>query len=191
MERAFRCRVFNRYGSSEVSIIAAEDGTGHGLRVAPTVHVETLRADGSACEDGECGEIAVTSLANFVMPLIRFRIGDVGALQRTNGKMYLERVLGRTVELFQTRQGTKIDGQYFIQCMYFRNWVKRFCFRQVEYERVVIDVELAAEPPGEDLRDIEESIKHVMGHDMTVVWNYVSEIKPLPSGKRLYTICEV
>ena len=104
MEEAFGCKVFNRYGSSEVSMIAAEDGRNLGLRVAPTVYVETLRPDGTHCNERETGEIVVTSLANFAMPLIRFQIGDVGAIRTQNGMTYLEKVLGRTVEFVQDKR---------------------------------------------------------------------------------------
>ncbi len=191
IEAAFGCKVFNRYGSSEVSIIAAEDGIHPGLRVAPTVHVETVGADGRQCGQGEVGDIVVTSLANFAMPLIRFKIGDVGAITTHGGTTYLEKLLGRTMELFRTREGKLVDGQYFVQCMYFRDWVQNFRFRQVAYGRIVIEAVAASEAPSCELLDVESRIRRVMGQNAEIEWRFVDDIRPLPSGKYLYTICEV
>ena len=79
IESVFQAPVFNRYGSREVGDIACECEAHSGLHVAlPTQFVEILRPDGTAAGPGEIGEIVVTSLTNFAMPLIRYRIGIVG-----------------------------------------------------------------------------------------------------------------
>lgn len=40
------------------------------------LHVEILNEQGQPCQPGECGEVVVTDLVNFVAPLIRYRLGD-------------------------------------------------------------------------------------------------------------------
>jgi phenylacetate-CoA ligase len=191
MQSAFGCRVYNRYGSSEVSIIAAEDGTQHGLRILPTVFVETLNAAELPCSENESGEILVTSLANFAMPLIRFRIGDVGILAHRNECDYLAQVLGRSVEMFRTPSGHLIDGQLFIQAMYFRDWIKQFRIRQVALDHMVIEFVAHSAPVLSQMNEIESTISDVMGSGTTVDWVQVCDIPSLPSGKFLYTVCEV
>jgi phenylacetate-CoA ligase len=190
---AFGCEVFNRYRSREVGAIAAEDRSGRGMRVCPTVHVETVLPDGSPCAEGEMGEIAVTSLINFAMPLIRYRIGDVGILRTIDGTQYLEKVVGRTVELFQTRDGRRVDGEYFTHLLYFRDWVERFRFRQVAVDRIVIEIvqRSGSEVPFSERSDVEGDIRKMMGEDTRIDWRFVEEIQPLPSGKYVYTLCEL
>ena len=62
------------------SICAADPGAYHVL--PPDVFVEALRPDGSACADGERGEIAVTGGRNPFVPLVRYRTGDHGSVDR-------------------------------------------------------------------------------------------------------------
>lgn len=193
IEEAFQCKVFNRYGSREVSPIAAEDGSGKGLRVTPNTHVEVVRPDGSVCDEGETGEIVVTSLANFAMSLIRYRIGDMGVLKKDGGKMYLEKVVGRTVELFKTKDGRLIDGEYFTHLLYFRDWVKNFRFRQVDYDYIIIEIILKStdKPSESELSEVDEGVKKMMGDDVRINWQFVDNIESLPSGKYIYTVSDI
>src|SRR5262249_51264000 len=49
------------------------------LKVAPSLFfVEVLRPDGLPVKPGEAGIIAITAMTNRAMPLIRYRLGDVG-----------------------------------------------------------------------------------------------------------------
>jgi phenylacetate-CoA ligase len=191
--KAFGCDVYDRYGSREVGAIAAEDRGGHGLRVCHTVHVETVLPDGSPCAEGEMGEIIVTSLMNFAMPLIRYRIGDVGILRTIDGTRYLEKVVGRTVELFKTQDGRRVDGEYFTHLLYFRDWVQRFRFRQVALDRIAIEIvqRPGVESPLSERREVEKDIRKMIGESTRVDWKFVDEIQPLPSGKYVYTLCEL
>ena len=193
IETVFGARVFNRYGSREVGIIAAEDGGTDGLRVLPTVALEIVDDAGHPCPDGEPGEIAVTSLANLAMPLIRYRIGDMGVL-RTRGKaQYLEKVLGRTVEIFRTRSGKMIDGEYFTHLLYFKDWVKNFRFRQTAYDEIVVEIapHQGSSVPRVDQEEIERGIGEVMGTDVRIRWELRKELAPFPSGKYAYCVCEL
>src|SRR5690606_15374642 len=112
IERVFGAPVFNRYGSREVSDVACDYGDGLGLVVSPATHlVEVLTEDGLPVRPGETGEIVVTLLSNYSMPLLRFRIGDM-ALQGETGLgeiswPRLAKVLGRTTDVFYT-----VDGKH-------------------------------------------------------------------------------
>jgi phenylacetate-CoA ligase len=127
------------------------------------------------------------------MPLIRYRIGDVGVLTEQDGRPHLQRIVGRTVELFRTRDGRLVDGEYFTHLLYYRDWVRRFRFRQVALERIVIEIELSPgreAPPG-DRAEIEADMRKMMGEATQVEWSFVAAIPPLPSGKHVYTLCEL
>lgn len=76
---AFGCDVFDDYSSLEFYQMAFECRQ-HCYHIhADNVVLEFLR-DGQPVEPGEVGEIVVTGLVNRVMPLIRYCIGDLGAL---------------------------------------------------------------------------------------------------------------
>ncbi len=79
LERTFGCPVFNRYGCREVSVIASECAAHTGLHVmAEGLYLEIETPTGPA-KPGEVGSILVTDLLNVAMPLIRYRIGDMGS----------------------------------------------------------------------------------------------------------------
>ncbi len=79
IETALNAPVFNRYGSREVGDIACECSYHNGLHVSVPIHyVEILKENGEPAKPGEIGEIVITLLTNFAMPLIRYRIGDTG-----------------------------------------------------------------------------------------------------------------
>lgn len=74
IEEIFGCKVFNRYGNAEFGVIAYECKEHDGMHVqSDIVYVETPSIDG-------VNEIVVTTLTNEMMPLIRYRTGDLGVV---------------------------------------------------------------------------------------------------------------
>ncbi|UCF79022.1 MAG: phenylacetate--CoA ligase family protein, partial [Candidatus Eiseniibacteriota bacterium] len=77
IEKVFGCKVTNRYGCEEVSLIACECEEHDGLHInMDTLVVEFVR-DGRAVRAGEPGAVVVTDLTNYGMPFIRYSLGDV------------------------------------------------------------------------------------------------------------------
>lgn len=112
-------RVFDFYGCRELGSIAYECREHKGLHIlSPLVHVELLREDGSPCSPGETGELVVTSLVRRSMPLIRYRIGDMGVLGGETcgcGSSFplLSQVCGRTMDSVTLSDGRKIAGYFW------------------------------------------------------------------------------
>lgn len=79
IERSLAERVVDSYGCTEVGPVAGECPAGSLHVFAEHVHLEILRGE-DPVEIGEFGDIAVTSLNNTAMPLVRCRIGDGGRL---------------------------------------------------------------------------------------------------------------
>jgi phenylacetate-CoA ligase len=133
IEAVFHCKIFNRYGSREVGDIACECEAHAGLHVFPWGnYIEIVDDEGHPVPNGVEGNILVTNLNNFAMPLIRYAIGDRGMLSLSDqcscGRQgqILERLSGRNVDVFRKRDGTLIDGEYFTHLLYFKNWVQKF-----------------------------------------------------------------
>lgn len=104
-------RVFDFYGCRELGSIAYECSEHNGLHIlSPLVYVEILRANGEPCDHGETGEIVITSLIRRTMPLIRYRLGDVGILAHEKcecGSTFplLQEVCGRTMDYITLNDG--------------------------------------------------------------------------------------
>jgi phenylacetate-CoA ligase len=117
LERVFGCPVFNRYGCREVSVIASECTAHRGMHVmAEGLYLEIETPTGPAAP-GQPGSILVTDLLNDVMPLIRYRIGDMGAW--ASGPCLcgrhlprLEKVAGRVTDFLVGCAGQLVSGVF-------------------------------------------------------------------------------
>ncbi|OGP57439.1 MAG: hypothetical protein A2162_08620 [Deltaproteobacteria bacterium RBG_13_52_11b] len=199
IERVFRCRVFNRYGSRELGDIACERPGWEGLWVAPWGnYVEIVDGEGNRVPDGTQGEILVTSLTNYAMPLVRYRIGDIGILSppksigRGGDGQVLQMVLGRITDTFKTMNGTLVYPGYFAYLLFSRDWVSKFQIIQKSPKLLVFKiVKSASGYQPMELDEISAKTKLIMGGDCEVVYEFVDEIVPSRSGKYRYEISEV
>ena len=79
IEAAFQCPVRETYGMAEI-VAAASECTSGRMHLWPEVgHIEVI-ADGRGVGEGRPGDFVCTGLLNPDMPLVRYRIGDRGAL---------------------------------------------------------------------------------------------------------------
>src|SRR5262249_29218268 len=113
----FGCRVFNRYGCREVSVIASECPEHDGLHtMAEGLFIEVVKGARPA-QAGEIGSILVTDLFNRAMPLIRYRIGDLGAWEEGTcacgrGLPRLRSVAGRVTDFLVGADGRLVSGVF-------------------------------------------------------------------------------
>ncbi|MDQ2647140.1 MAG: capsular biosynthesis protein, partial [Myxococcota bacterium] len=77
LEAAFGCSVFDAYGSGEFARLAQESDAHSGHLVAAEGYIVEVLIEGRPARPGEIGEVVVTDLSGFAMPLIRYRIGDL------------------------------------------------------------------------------------------------------------------
>lgn len=197
--KVFGCRVYNLYGSREVSDMACEIPGVDGLWVPPwSNYVEILDDEGVPVPPGRAGNIVVTCLTNFAMPLVRYRIGDCGALlpnAPANGRttaQVLKFVSGRDVDMFRTRDEKLVDGEYFTHLLYFRPWVGKFQVVQKAHEHVVFKiVKTNGGASRTELDEIAAKSRLVMGEQCRIDFEFPGELPPHPAGKYRYTISEV
>ena len=81
VERAFGCATRDTYGMTEIAAGASECPHGQ-LHVWPEVGVVEVLQDGDSAPaaDGDVGRVVCTGLLSDVMPLVRYEVGDRGAL---------------------------------------------------------------------------------------------------------------
>lgn len=205
IERVLGAPVYNRYAAREFGGIAGEDREHAGMVVAaPLRWVEVLRRDGSPAAPMEEGEVVITSLTNYAMPLIRYRIGDLARFasrpaSRT-GWPVLEQVTGRVTDTFLRSDGGLVSGLFFIHLVGVvlkAGWIRRIQIVQEEVSRVVIH--LVLEPPltaqssefHERTGDLADKIRRAMGEDCAIEFRLRDEIPVEPSGKYRYAISRV
>jgi phenylacetate-CoA ligase len=200
IQKAFHCLVYNRYGSREVGNMAAEGISQKGLRVFTYTHlIEVVNDQGEPCEVGEEGDLVVTCLTNYAMPLIRYQIGDRAIVKEwMGGRIFsaysLENVTGRFTNSFVREDGSTVPAAFFIHFLgvvYNTGWLKKTQIIQQDYNTIRIKMVASSVPPDGILNKIETSIREVMGEGVTVGFDFVEDIPPLPSGKYSYTLSHV
>ena len=169
-----------------------------GLHVFPFGnYVEVVDEHGEAVPDGVEGDLVVTNLNNYAMPLVRYVIGDRGVMAPAGvcaclrGGQILQQVSGRSVDVFLKRDGTHVDGVYFFHMLRSRDWVRKFQIIQADYDRVIFRVALQGDSRPEELEEIMCETRLVMGAECRVDFEFVDDIAPSPSGKFRFTVSKV
>jgi phenylacetate-CoA ligase len=194
IERVFGCPVFNRYGCREVSVIASECDAHQGLHVmAEGLFLEIVKGDRLA-KPGEMGSILVTDLLNHAMPLIRYRIGDVGAWEEGpcpcgRALPRLRNVEGRVTDFLVGEDGRLVSGVFLATYVV----AQRPSLGQVQLHQDRAGEILYRIRPGhdfaaeKDLAYLEVASRQYLGETVVVRWELVDELPCEPSGKFLFS----
>jgi phenylacetate-CoA ligase len=194
--RAFNCAVFDCYGSSEVRNIATE--CSHGRMHINTDYV-VLETDPTSVQPGEPEPLVLTSLWNYVMPFIRYRNEDYGALVddvcdcgNTFPLMRLD--VGRVSDNFMMPDGKVVHGQFFTHMMYRSEGIANFQFHQTAPDAITLWVVPGygtSEAREGVIRAAIEQIKTLSSVPIKVEVHEVEAIPPSPAGKHRYTRSDV
>jgi phenylacetate-CoA ligase len=180
--------VFNRYGSRELGNVAHECERG-GLHInAESFWIEEETHEGMP----DARNLVITFLDNYTMPLLRYRIGDVGTLSTEicscgRGLPLLREVVGRETDFFVFGNGYSLSFLFFNH--FFEQYgglIDRYQVEQVAEERLVVRLVPTGEFSDAARTSIEEGLtRHFQGRPFDI--EIVSGIEPEPSGKlRIY-----
>ncbi len=99
----FGVRIYDEYSAYEVLNVTFECSHGGAHIAEDRVHVEVLDAGGRPAPPGDEGEIVVTHFLERGMPLLRYSLGDLGRLRRSDCPC------GRTFGLLDLTRGRVAD----------------------------------------------------------------------------------
>lgn len=198
IENQFGAKVLDKYGSREFSGIAYQclDSSHH--HVQDESYIVEILVDGRNAEVGEVGEVVITDLNNFSMPLIRYRIGDMAlAVEQAPcncGRPHSQigAISGRTQALISCTNGVWLPGTFFA------HFFKDFDFA-IQHYQVTQDLPekfiLKIVPKSQFTKDIEnriiQELKVYAGQEQIIEVNLVGEIPLLKTGKRTPVISNV
>lgn len=193
--RVFDCAVRDTYGMSEAAAAASECNAGR-MHVWPEAGVlEVLDENGQAVKHEQAGELVSTGLLNFDMPLIRYRVGDRGALASDAAACTCGRALpmlafveGRTDDLLYTRDGRTIGR--LDPVFKARLPVREAQIIQETLDRIRVRYVPDAGFTPADGSSIADRIRDRMG-DVTVVLEEMTAIPRTSNGKFRAVICRL
>ncbi len=197
ISKKFNCKVLDKYGSRETNVIASECECQTGMHInCENTFVEFIR-DNKPVKPGELGEIVVTNLNNYGMPLIRYSIGDLGvqaAEQCTCGRTLplMQKLSGRESDIISTSKGDMIDSYFFSYL--FQNFGEIAYFQVIQdtIDELVIHIVLNTSVEKDSFeKKIIEKINLITGNSFSILFRYVDTIPVEASGKRRLTISKV
>jgi phenylacetate-CoA ligase len=198
IEQAFRCKVTDLYGCEEVGLIACECERHNGMHVdAENVFVEILGEDGQAAPPGEDGAIVVTSLIGKAMPMIRYRMGDMGSFaQRTcdcgRSLPLLNGVAGRVADFLVRRDGSIVAGVSLVERTLTRfPGIAQMQLIQDNPDEITVNVVRDADYDQHTQDGLIAELKGSVGAHNTVHIRFVAAIPQEPSGKYRFAISKV
>jgi phenylacetate-CoA ligase len=196
IEETFGCKVFDRYGSHEVGHIAAECEHGRMHIFCDVAYVEVL-SNGKPTSKKEIGEIVVTPLYNYGMPLIRFRIGDAGILDTRacpcgRGLPILRELVGRTNSIITLPSGKYLYGGIFLTILEDILEIQQFRVYQPARDKLEILLEKGDGFSQETIGLVRRrAIKLLADESVEVSILATDEILPTANGKYLVTTSDV
>lgn len=193
LERAFGCPVFNTYGAREVMLMASECDRHNGLHVnADHLLLETLGENGRPVA-GASGDLAITDLHNFGMPMVRYLNGDRATYSDATcpcgrGLPLLSSVDGRILDLIETPDGRHLPGEFFVVVMLASPDVKRWQVVQTAPDCVQFRLVVPAPWTRAQRDTVTAKVRERAGPGMRVEFAEVADIPNTRSGKRRLTI---
>lgn len=190
IERAMRCRVFDRYGCFErvVSIDTCESGNYH---ISPDYGLVELipQGDGSA-------EIVGTGFDNFLMPLLRYRTGDSVIpmdpdLGCSCGLSFprIRRILGRIDDSIKTPDGRQIGMMVNMFDGLDNLWAGQVVQDSLDTIKVRV---VPIRPLDNGAREnLVARARSLVGPDMKVEIDVVRDIPRTRNGKFRAVVCNV
>jgi phenylacetate-CoA ligase len=197
IEECFGCRVFDRYGSRETGIIGSECEAHDGLHLCSEHLVVEIERNGVAASPGEHGRILITDLSNYGMPLIRYRIEDMGVPMSGGcscgrGLWRMGMAAGRETDFLVTPEGQLVSGAALT--IYLIAKAPGVLQAQIVQDRpgtVRLRV-VAGEGYGPETEAFfARQIPNLLGATMTWQVELVAAIDRLPSGKHAFCISNI
>lgn len=195
IDSVFDIKLIDLFGCIEVNRTAWEcsEHCGYHLDI-DSVTTEFVDDYGDCVSCGERGNIAYTSLYNFAMPLIRYKVGDIGVPSDeycTCGRSLpmMKSVEGRSDDFILLPSGRTISPIALALVMKHSDGIIEYQFVQETLHKM----SLYLVPSGEikDIEKLEMSINNILGNDITIDIKIIDKLERNKSGKIRSVISKV
>lgn len=176
------------YSAQEVGAIAFQCPRHEHLHVqSEAVVVEILDDRGNACAPGEIGHVVVTSLHNFAMPFIRYRLGDLARVGPPcdcgRGLPVLDGIMGRVRNMAMLPDGRRFWPRIRAGELAGIVPLRQFRLVQKAPDRMELLIVADGAPTAEQMRALQDNVRLRLGHPFEVSVRRVERIERGRSGK--------
>lgn len=196
IESAFGADVRNTYGSTEFNRLGFECKEHSGIHMLTDCAVIEFIKDGQQVGPGEEGDIIVTGLYNYTMPLIRYKLGDVGTLADYKcscgrGWPLIKSIGGRSDDFLTLPSGRTISART-INIIEDIPGIVQYRTIQEKRDRFVVQVIPGKDFSIESKKQINEQIRlGCLGENINIEIELVDEIPRERTGKLRAVISKV
>jgi len=178
LQRVFGVPIFNFYGSTETGHLLMENERGEMKASCENVFYEIVEPDARGI-----GDLVVTTLTNEVMPLVRYRIGDlVERREQPCATNYF--VHGRARDTLRSHDGRRVTTLEIDQCLIGANGIAHYQLRQ--FENGDCDLQFIPDREAssvEELKNVTAQIESLLQLKNKIAVSAVEKLPPLTSGK--------
>jgi phenylacetate-CoA ligase len=194
--RILGVEIADNYGATE-GFIAWQCPQGSYHINAEHVLVELVDDAGRLVAPGQIGRVLITTLENYLMPLVRYDLGDYavaaeGTCRCGRTLPLLGRIVGRKRGLFRTADGRTYFPHLLIRPLRMTRGMKQFQLVQAAAAdtfriRYVADAALDSASQSR----IREEFQTILGTPVAIAFERVGEFARTRSGKFLQALCEL
>jgi phenylacetate-CoA ligase len=190
IEKQFHTEVYDTYGCAEGFMIAAECKNHNYHIMTPLLHLEIVDDEGNEVPSGTLGNVIVTRLDTYAMPLIRYRLGDLAIKDDPNATCgcgmhfpLLKKIVGRDTDIVKTNSGKYMVVHAFTGIFEHVPEIKQF--RVIQKNLDGIEIEYIKDQNFGDhiLNQIKAKIDGYLHEDFPIYFKEVDFIPPTASGK--------
>jgi phenylacetate-CoA ligase len=155
--------------------------------------VEILDDAGRAVDPGEMGLVVVTTLENYLMPLVRYEVGDYAVASNAGcscGRTLatIERVIGRGINLFRLPGDRLLSPWNLVEVVRRHKEFRQFQIVQEALDRYAINYAADALISGTAQQKILAEFAAILGIDLTITYLRVAEVPRTSGGKFMIAI---
>jgi phenylacetate-CoA ligase len=199
IESGFHSKVYDKYGAREFSGIAYQCGHSRDHHVMDESYIVELLVNDRPARPGETGEVVITDLSNFSVPLIRYRIGDLAVAVDEDepcpcgrNLSRIGQIQGRTQAIVHCANGTWLPSAFFLH--FFKDYEHLIRFFQIKQDRPgeftlkIVKGRRFTEP---ELHAMMHELRRFVGPDTGIAIEYCDSIPLLETGKRSPVVSSV
>lgn len=195
IEEVFECQILDGYGG-ESTPIAFECLEHAGYHICSEHVIPEIVRNESVASPGEIGEVVVTNLDRWAMPLIRYNIKDIAIMGKEEcscgrGLPLLDSIEGRDTEIVITPNGNFLVVHFFTILFEYIEGVDQFQVIQEKIDELNIKIVKNDKFTEKDKNYIFSEIKKHAGDEININLEFTDSIPPTRSGKRRFVISKV
>jgi phenylacetate-CoA ligase len=208
----FGAPVAIEYGCRDGGLLALGCPAGRLHIPQENVILELLDERGEPVTPGEVGEVVVTHLETFAMPLIRYRTGDLARAWDGRDKTVtggndrgrrckcgvslaaLEEVRGRLTDQIVCRAGDQLRRMHALALIYVLrevDGIRQFRIRQLSIDQLDVDIVPTARFNGDSEQAVLVGLRRRMGDGVDIRLHRCDRIAPSASGKHACVVSQV